>query len=243
LQRLGGAIISAASAIAELRNRDGTGHGRSKRSTLSARDAAFASAATEVWCSWVLALTERRLEDTRRFDTALADIGGERVFSKGALKAYLDDLALDKAPDTVQRKLGLAVARRWTMNSTFMPLVDVIEPLAEGSRDFPTAFQDGVIEGLLLDGDGRLRMTSRDVKNSIDIAMRLRPDDRQDVLQRLADHVEEAAPAATFDREAQVEALASFDELASYNQARDPRGALRRIARRLDALIALGVEA
>lgn len=237
MQRLSAAIISSAAAIAELRNSDGTGHGRSKRSTLSMEDAAFAGAATELWCSWLLGLVERRLEDTQRYDRALADIGGDEVFSKGALKTYLDGVGLEKAPETVQRKLGLAVARRWTINSTFMPLIDVIHPLAEGSTDFPVRFQDGLIEGLLLDADGRMRMTTRDVADSVGIAMRLRPHDRREILATLADHLDEAAPAPTFDLSSQNEVAALFHELAAENRPRDPDGALSRIARRLDAVV------
>ena len=45
------------------------------------------------------------------------------------------------------------------MNRTFLPRIDVINPLAEGTEDFPLAFQEGVIEGLLLDRDVPSRWT------------------------------------------------------------------------------------
>lgn len=238
LQRLGGSMATAAGAIGELRNSDGTGHGRSAPSTINAKHAEFARAAASAWCIWILALAEEKLADTSRFNMALAEIAGERVFRRGALKAYLDDLQLDVAPREVQRKLGLAVARRWTMNSTFMPRIDVIDPLAEGAEDFPIVFQEGLIEGLLLDRDGRVRMDAGDVRKAIEIAMRMQARVRQATLTQLADHVDEAAAAPSFDHEAQTSIAALFRELAIENQARDPNQALSRIARRLETLAA-----
>jgi hypothetical protein len=236
LQRLGGSMATAAGAIGELRNSDGTGHGRSVPSIINARHAEFARAAASAWCTWLLALAEDKLADTSRFNKALNEIGGERVFRRGALKAYLVELQLDTAPHQVQRKLGLAVARRWTINSTFMPRLDVIDPLAEGTDDFPLAFQEGLIEGLLLDGDGRVRMDADDVRKAIEIAMRMRARVRQATLAQLADHIDEAAPAPSFDHDAQASIAALFGELALENRARDPGHALSRIAGRLEAL-------
>jgi hypothetical protein len=238
LQRLGGSMATAAGAIGELRNSDGTGHGRSAPSTINARHAEFARAAASAWCTWMLALAEDKLADTSRFNQALLEIGGERVFRRGALKAYLDELQLDAAPREVQRKLGLAVARRWTMNSTFMPRLDVIDPLAEGAEDFPLAFQEGLIEGLLLDRDGRVRMDADDVRKAIEISMRMRARVRQATLAQLADHVDEAAPAPSFDHDAQASIAALFHELALENRTRDPGHALSRIAVRLETLAA-----
>lgn len=238
LQRLGGSMATAAGAIGELRNSDGTGHGRSAPSAINARHAEFARAAASAWCTWMLALAEEKLADTSRFNSALVEIGGERVFRRGALKGYLDELQLDTAPHEVQRKLGLAVARRWTMNSTFMPRLDVIDPLAEGAEDFPLAFQEGLIEGLLLDKDGRVRMDTDDVRKAIEIAMRMRPRMRQATLVQLADHVDEAAAAPSFGHDAQASIAALFRELALENRARDPGHSLSRIAVRLETLAA-----
>lgn len=238
LHRLGGSMATAAGAIGELRNSDGTGHGRSAPSTINGRHAEFARAAASAWCTWMLGLAEEKLADTSRFNTALVEIGGERVFRRGALKAYLDEIQLDTAPREVQRKLGLAVARRWTVNSTFMPRLDVIDPLAEGAEDFPLAFQEGLIEGLLLDKDGRVRTDVEDVRKAIEIAMRMRARVRQTTLAQLADHVDEAAPAPSFDHDAQTSIAALFRELAAENRARDPGHALSRIAARLETLAA-----
>ena len=238
LQRLGGSMATAAGAIGELRNSDGTGHGRSAPSTINATHAEFARAAASAWCTWILGLAEDKLADTSRFNTALVEIGGERVFRRGALKAYLDEIQLDIAPREVQRKLGLAVARRWTVNSTFMPRLDVIDPLAEGAEDFPLAFQEGLIEGLLLDKDGRVRTDAEDVRKAIEIAMRMRARVRQATLAQLADNIDEAAAAPSFDHDAQASIAALFRELAVENRARDPGHALSRIAARLETLAA-----
>jgi hypothetical protein len=143
LQRLAGSLISVAGSIAELRNSDGTGHGRSAPSTVGGPEAEFVRAAAAAWCGWQLAIAEQRLADSTRIDAALVDISGSRVYSTGQLKAHLDELRLDSAPEAIQRKVGLAVARRWTINGTFMPRIDVIDPLAEGSAEFPAHFRTG----------------------------------------------------------------------------------------------------
>lgn len=238
LHRLGGSMATAAGAIGELRNSDGTGHGRSSPSTINARHAEFVWAAASAWCTWMLTLAEDKLADASRFDSALADIGGERVFRRGALRAYLDELQLDAAPHEVQRKLGLAVARRWTINSTFMPRLDVIDPLAEGAEDFPLTFQEGLIEGLLLDSNGRVRMRADDVRKAVEIAMRMRARARQATLAQLADHIDEAAAAPSFDHDAQASIADLFRELSLEHRRRDPDHALARIATRLEALAA-----
>lgn len=236
LQRLGGSMATAAGAIGELRNSDGTGHGRSAPSTINAAHAAFARASSVAWCEWMLALAEDKAADTSRFDKALSEIGRDRVFRRGELKAYLEELELGSAPPEIQRKLGLAVARRWTMNSTFMPRMDVIDPLAEGAEDFPRVFQEGLIEGLLLDRDGRVRIDPEDARKAIDIAMRMPAKVRQATLVALADHIDEAAAAPAFGHDAQITVAALFHELATEHERRDPKHALDRIAARLEAL-------
>ena len=238
LLRLGGSMATAAGLIGELRNSDGTGHGRSSPSTINIRHAEFVWAAASAWCTWMLMLAGDKLADASRFDTALVDIGGERVFGRGALKAYLDELQLDAAPHEVQRKIGLAVARRWTINKTFMPLLDVIDPLAEGAEDFPLIFQDGLIEGLLLDNHGRVRMRADDVRKAVEIGMRMRARARQATLAQLADHIDEAAAAPSFDHDAQSAISVLFRELSVEHRTRDPGHALTRIATRLETLAA-----
>jgi hypothetical protein len=61
-------------------------------------------------------------------------------------------------------------------------------------------------------------------------------------LRQLANHIDDAAPAPTFDRAAQVESAATFHTLAADHAARDPGHALDRIAERLDRLVASTAE-
>lgn len=239
LGRLAGSMAAAAGAIGELRNSDGTGHGRSSPSTLGAAHAEFARASAAAWCIWMLTLAEERAAETSRFDRALVDISRDRVFRRGELKTYLDDLELSAAPLEIQRKLGLAVARRWAVNNTFMPRMDVIDPLAEGAEEFPNAFQEGLIEGLLLDRDGRLRIEVDDARKAVAIAMRMPARVRQATLVALADHVDEAAAAPSFGHDDQVAVAVLFRELAVENEPRDPKGALARIGTRIETLAAL----
>ena len=118
-QRLGSSLATAvAQAMGEIRNTDGTGHGRARRSDLHVADALLARDAAEAWCSWTLATASRIFGTRAGLDQAIVDIGGDRVFSQGNLAAYLDALGLQDLHEADQRKIGLAVARRWTVNGT-----------------------------------------------------------------------------------------------------------------------------
>lgn len=52
-------MTSVVQTIAELRNRDGTGHGRSARSNLDQTHALLIRDVAEAWCRWVLATARR----------------------------------------------------------------------------------------------------------------------------------------------------------------------------------------
>jgi hypothetical protein len=95
-----------------------------------------------------------------------------------------------------------------------------------------------VIEGLLVDSAGRLRMSPDNVRISVEIAMRLRPRQRESTLSLLAEHIEDAGPSPTFDHDAQVEAASRFHTLGAEHRTRDPGRSLDRIGRRLDDLAA-----
>jgi hypothetical protein len=236
LRQLSSSMIGAAQAIAELRNTDGTGHGRATPSNLDWSHALFIRDAGVAWCNWVLATARRTLAGRAGLDEAVADIGGARVFSRGALAAYLDELKLPELEEADQRKLGLSVARRWTVNETFMPLMDIVEPIADGDADYPPAFCEGIVEGLVLDHNGYIRTTAEDIQRAIRVGWRLTAKRRQKLFEDLADRIGEARPSSAFDTEAQDAAIGALRASSGERQNAAIRPALLRIAGQLEAI-------
>lgn len=234
LRKLAGSLVAAAQAVAELRNTDGTGHGRATPTNLDLSHAQFVRTAAIGWCQWVLAAAERALEDRVSLADALEHIGGQ-VFSSGQLRKYLDERHLYDLGAVEQRQLGLAVARRWTMNGTFMPLKDVIEPLIQGQYEPPAPFCEGLVEGLMLDSNGFVRTRSDDVRRAVAIAERL-PGTRRETLYRgLAERVGEAQPSAEFTGAVRPPTVAVLRSLASARAGEPAGSALASIAARIEA--------
>lgn len=236
LQRLSTSLMTAAQAIAELRNTDGTGHGRAAPSNLDLTHAIFIHGAAIAWCRWILGSAGRALAGRAELDEAIRDISGARSFSSGRLTAYLTDLGVADLGEDDQRKLGLEVARRWSVNETFMARLDVIDPLAEGKADYPPAFREGVFEGLLLDHNGYLRMAPGDIQRAVSIGRRLPGDRISNAFSGLADRIEDAEPSQAFDEDARNQAAALVRTLAAEQHKPAIRRALERISIRLDTL-------
>lgn len=235
LRQLSSSVIGAAHAIAELRNTDGTGHGRATRSNVDWSHALFVRDAGVAWCNWVLATASRTLAGRAGLDEALADIGGARAFSKGKLAAFLEELRLPELQEADQRRLGLSVARRWTVNETFMPLMDIVDPIADGDADYPPAFCEGIVEGLLLDHNGYIRTTDKDIQRAIRVGWRLPVKRRKKLFEELVDRIGEARPSSVFDADAQSASIDALLESSGERQNAAIRDALVRIARQLEA--------
>lgn len=236
LRRLSSSVIGVAQAIAELRNTDGTGHGRATRSELVWSHGLFVRDAAEAWCDWVLSSAVSALSSRAGLDEAIADIGGARVFGRGQLGAYLDELGLQQLEEGDQRKVGLAVARRWTVNETFMPLMDVVEPIVNAESDYPPAFCEGIVEGLILDHNGYLRTSADDIERAIGVGSRLSATRRQQLFEELADRIQEARPSHAFHADAQEKVVDALSRLAGERHNSTIRPALERMARRFQTL-------
>jgi hypothetical protein len=237
LQRLSQSLISLAQAISELRNTDGTGHGRSARSNLDPAHALLIRSAADIWCRWLLATARRAGRPV--LDELLAEIGGARVFSRGDLPAYLKEHGLVRLGSDDQRRLGLAVARRWSVNGTFVgPIEDVVEPLAKGKLDYPPAFCEGIVEGLVLDSNGYLRLRrAEDLRLAVDVGRQVPGHRREEVFQGLAERVEDAAASYGFSRNTRDEAIELLrGGLIEQQESTAMREALTRIAARLEAV-------
>lgn len=192
LRRISGGLVSVAVGIAELRNTDGTGHGRASPSDLDPSHATLARESATTWCSWTLGAAGRVLREREGLDFAISGIAGGQTFHTGELPKTLDALGLVSLSARDQHKTGVAVARRWNVGGTFLANTDVIEPMASGKLEYPPDFVAGVIEGLLLDQDGYVRSTKRNVDSLVEIANRLPPGSRDGAMSDLADRAEDA---------------------------------------------------
>ncbi len=236
LRKLGSALASTVNALAELRNSDGTGHGRAVPSNLDPSHATLAQEAAMSWSRWVLSATHRALRDRVPIAEVVNDISGPLTLSRGKLPALLQELRIDERSEDDQSKLGLAVARRWSVNDTFLPREDVIEPLATGKAEYPPAFAAGVLEGLLLDHDGFLRMKPIDLPLAAAIAERLPGDRKERVFKELVDRAQDALLSYAFKEEAQIEAVQELDRLAGERAGSALGEALTTVARRIEEL-------
>lgn len=77
LQRLTGALVQIPQTLAELRNRDGTGHGRASITELSTENAELVRAIGVAWSRWSLAALGRALADVQRVSEAVRRIQSE----------------------------------------------------------------------------------------------------------------------------------------------------------------------
>jgi hypothetical protein len=210
LRRLAQAMISTACAIAELRNSDGTGHGRPYISNLQMEHAEFAMESAKAWCRWVLWATAQVLEGRATVNEGVGKISRE-IVRTGEISAILAALRLPDLNEEDQRRLGLASARRWNVSGTFVARNDVVRPLADGSESFPTEFTVGVIEGLLLDHNGYLHTEAENLRYVIDIGLRLPEDLIEPTFDKLTDRLVDAqlSPAWTPQKAADVNFLAN----------------------------------
>jgi hypothetical protein len=177
--------------------------------------ATFAREAAASWCRWILAATHRALRDRVPIAQVVSDIAGPLTLSRGSLPRLLKELRIEDSGEDDQTKLGLAVARRWSVNDTFLPREDVIEPLASGQAEYPPAFVAGVLEGLLLDHDGYLRLKPEDLPLVVAIAERLPGDRKVRVFEQLADRARDALLSYAFKEDAQLAAVEELRRLAS----------------------------
>jgi hypothetical protein len=239
LQRLGQSLISTVQAIAELRNTDGTGHGRSARSNLDMTHALLCRDVAVTWSRWTIASARRA--DRAPLDEIVGGISGPLSLSRGKLPALLKDIGLEELGDDDQRKVGLAVARRWSVNGTFLPLVDVIQPIARGDVEYPPAFCEGILEGLLLDHNGYLiGQLSDNINLAIDVGRRLPGNRRETAFKSLADRIEDASLSYKVDDEGLDQAAQLWRNLAVQQENATIGESLDRIASRIEGLRGAG---
>ena len=236
MQRFSGSYITALNALAELRNTDGTGHGRAAPTDLHPSHARFAMEAAGSWSRWVLSAARRVLEAKASINEAVELIEGGRSFRRGELPAFLAEHQLDALDDDDQHRLGLAVGRRWNVGGTFNVRDDVIEPLAEGREAYPPSFCGGVAEGLLIDQLGYVRTTQNEIDLMVKIGMRLPSPLREATFENLATIVEQSDASYAFESDSRAGAATRLRDRAREQSAHpEVASALDRIAARIEA--------
>jgi hypothetical protein len=191
------------------------------------------------WSRWTIASARRA--DRAPLDEIVGGISGPLSLSRGKLPALLKDIGLEELGDDDQRKVGLAVARRWSVNGTFLPLVDVIQPIARGDVEYPPAFCEGILEGLLLDHNGYLiGQLSDNINLAIDVGRRLPGNRRETAFKSLADRIEDASLSYKVDDEGLDQAAQLWRNLAVQQENATIGESLDRIASRIEGLRGAG---
>jgi hypothetical protein len=220
LRRVSQAFVSAVTGVTELRNTDGTGHGRARSSDLEWRHAALVRDAAQAWTSWVLTTASQLLGDRAAVDQAVNDVR-RQVFHSGDLPNFLMQLSLEGHSVADQRRLGIAVARRWTVGETFLAHDDVVHPVAKGQTSYPEGFREGLVEGLLLDYDGYLHTSPVALERAIEIGVQL-PDSVCDrVFKSLAESLGGAEVCYVFDMERAHDLLSALSGMRGRRPAID----------------------
>lgn len=148
LQRISQSFIGTVQAVAELRGTDGTGHGRSQEPVCTQPTPSWSRVSL---CHGAAGCSRQPTAWFRTAGAAGASRGDWRqVFHRGDMRALVDELDVERLGDTLQHTVGLAIARRFSVRGTFVPHVDIIEPMARGELVHPEAFTTGVVEGLML---------------------------------------------------------------------------------------------
>ncbi len=209
IHQLTAALTQVPSAVADLRNHDGTGHGRSSPTDLHPASAEFVGHVALAWSKWVLAALARTLAGMAEVHDAI------------------------QRPEQ-QRRLGAAVGRR-SILGTAVANIDVVNPLATGEEIFPEGFSLGVIEGMFIDRNGYLRSIDAAAANAAAIAERLGAQG-EETLAGLAERVEQADLAYAFTEDDCQRAVDELRQVAEHASSERARTALNRVASRIETL-------
>ncbi len=141
-----------ATELREIRNRYGTGHGRSTAPDVADELVHVSVDAAMLWTRWAL----RRLEHVLSGSLAnlVRDLREGGHFTRKSLAKRLEAADVPALNPTDQHHLGVALAQR-AMQGTFI-VKEVVEACAKAPNDekWPPAYRAGLVEGLILDRDG-----------------------------------------------------------------------------------------
>ena len=187
--------LKICAGLAPLRNRYGTGHGRSVAPAVAEELALVSVDSAMLWTRWAL----RRLRHVilGRPEALIRDLG-DTVFYRGALTERLHAVRLGALTPQDQSLLGLAVARR-AMTGTFLVQEEGIERCAE-THDlvaWPTSYRVGLVNGLLLNPEGQFHTNVWAIKQIALLVASL--SEPGDVLDEVAEKAWKASLAASME--------------------------------------------
>lgn len=173
VQNLAQGARTIVTALSELRNELGSGHGRAQTPRVSREAAVAASDAAALWIRWALA----RLDDVLGGDVDLLiqELRGTH-YRRGLLEQRFDEVGLDSLAGEDQRRIRVAVAHR-TMRGTFVVSESGVDPLQDRPGDWPEDYRLGVANGLLLAPEGMLEIRPHFVPVLASVVAQMRPED------------------------------------------------------------------
>jgi len=236
LQEFTQAVAKVPSAVAELRNHDGTGHGRPSPTDLHEETATFVYEVAVAWSRWMLAALGYVLAGMSELEEAVRAIEKGQVFHRDELQASLDELRLDQLEPEQQRRLGVALGRRWA-TGTFLVGLDVVEPFLAGEEQFPEPFAVGLIEGSFIDTNGYIRSNADCANDAASVADHLGAAGAE-ALSELADKMESAQFSYAFEEDEHQPVVEELRKAAGTTASDHAREALNRMAERIDTLSA-----
>lgn len=201
--------LKICTGLAPLRNRYGTGHGRSVAPEVAEELALVSVDSAMLWTRWAL----RRLRHVilGRPEALIRDLG-QAVFYRGALTERLHAVRLGELSPPDQSLLGLAVARR-ANTGTFLVQEEGVERCAE-THDliaWPASYRVGLINGLLLNPEGQFHTSVWAIKQIPLLAASL--PDPGEVLDEVAEKAWKASLSAPMESdEARAEIKSAMPE-------------------------------
>lgn len=194
--------------LAEMRNKVGSGHGRSTAPVTTAEHASLALNATRLWCEWALDRLAVVLENS--VDVLIAELSG-RTFTKGELAKRLAAIGLGTLTDEDAERLGRAVAQRGGYGGTFVVKWDGVDAALLDPSSFPAPYRRGLVSGLFFDHDGYINTTPNRVNEAARLLQSL--DDPSAVIW-LSEDVVRADLAYAFDVSTAPDIVAAIDKEA-----------------------------
>lgn len=189
----------------------------------------------DVWWDWVFhlylssirliqALQARAEGENDLLDEFTSEVAGS-TWRKGELGRRLVELELAGLPTAAQRRIGTAVGRR-CVRQTVVVIADGLEACATSQSidSWPTAYREGLLDGLLFDADGLVRIHPGLAPSMVRVLIPTPDSDR--VLEDLVERVKTSAFAAEFGRNRHARAAASDAVREAAHQL--PEGPARR---------------
>jgi len=198
-----------ATSLAPLRNAFGTGHGRARVPDVVQETATLCVEAALLWSRWAL----------RRLGHLLADYPNDLIAavhtgtSQRALRDKFAAAALSQQPPEVQHLIGVAFGRQ-SAGGFFNATEVGVEPAIDGGYDdYPLAYRQGLLEGMLLVAEGTVGLTDFYTKWFVSLLASLPDDQANDTMTQLAEKVDGADWIAAWRRDTAVNPESVLDAL------------------------------